>query len=193
MLLFYKLLNRIGLLKLFDFNTSLKIGAKQVKIPLVGGLGLAHFNHNPWLFKLLQILPTSKSVTVIDIGVNIGQSLVEIKTALPNSKYIGFEPNSHCMKYLKELLHANNFEDTEVLPFGVSDTSSTQSLYFNSKTDSTATLVEEFRPGRYNDGHKETVNTIDLDSYFPHKFTTEVLLKMDIEGSEYLALKVSPF
>ncbi len=190
MIVLYKALNRLGILRLFNIKTYLKVGPKKVAIPLIKGLGLSHFNPSEnWLVSLLNTIPLDSNLQVFDIGANIGQSLVKFKTVFPDSDYIGFEPNSNCVYYLNELIAANAYSNAVILPVAVSKSTSIQSLYYNSNTDSTATILEDFRPGRYAQGKKDTIVTIDLDSHFLKTFGSEIIMKIDIEGSEYLALQ----
>src|SRR6185436_11975470 len=45
-----------------------------------------------WLFDALQRVMLERSGAVIDVGVNVGHTLIKVKTADPQRDYIGFEP-----------------------------------------------------------------------------------------------------
>ena len=44
----------------------------------------------------------------IDVGVNVGQTLLKLKSISSEINYLGFEPNPNCVNYLKNLI--TNYE-----------------------------------------------------------------------------------
>ena len=193
MILFYKILNRLNLLKYININARISIKNDSFNIPLINGLGLDNLNHQTsWIDHLLtHFKKQDRSLVILDVGVNIGQTLLSIKNLDPNCEYIGFEPNSNCVYYVNKLIKANNFNNTTIFPLAISDKIDTLDLYMNFDTDSTATTIEAFRPKHYKHGFKERVVSFDLDTIIKKCLRVKAIdiLKIDIEGSELWALK----
>ncbi len=188
-----KVLNRLRLLKLFNLITSISIGNKKFKIPLLQGIGITNINiKETWFTHLLTELEKKfVNIIFIDIGANIGQTLLQIKSLNQNWNYMGFEPNTNCQYYLKQLITNNSFKNITIYPVAISSSFELIHLYSNSVTDTTATTIEDFRPDHYAKGNKETVIGMDIDSLLNSKIDSNdnYIVKIDIEGSEYNALK----
>ncbi|GAA5036494.1 hypothetical protein GCM10011506_30360 [Marivirga lumbricoides] len=189
----YRILNKIyqlGLLESINFSISTSINKRKFKIPIQAGLGLSHLvNEEPWMTHfLLEFREFFKKKYFLDIGVNIGQTLLKLKSIYPDSKYIGFEPNPHCLSYLSNLTHSNSISNTTILPVAASDKTSLIELLFDndSLTDSAAGISKFYRKGT-----KRKINILELD---PHLILNlkekEIgLIKIDVEGSELEVLK----
>lgn len=189
----YKVLNRLKLLKYINVASRIKVGTETFKIPIINGLGLKNLNHKTtWIEHLLSNFNNQNHpLVILDVGVNIGQTLISIKSLNPKWEYIGFEPNPNCVYYVNKLIKANNFSNTSILPFAISNKIEGLDLYLNHETDSTATTLEAFRPKHYEQGFKELVMSFDLDSLTKNYLNINKIdiLKIDIEGSELFALK----
>lgn len=55
------------------------------------------FGDGKWKIDLFKRILSVKKGDFIDIGVNVGQTLLNINSIDINSGYIGFEPNSNCV------------------------------------------------------------------------------------------------
>ena len=53
---------------------------------------------------MLENLLKKKNGAYLDIGVNIGQTLMKLKSVNPKIEYIGFEPNATCVHYVNKLI-----------------------------------------------------------------------------------------
>jgi len=140
----------------------------------------------PWMVELLaRILPV-QSGTFCDCGVNIGQTLISVKAADPTRRYIGFEPNPECVAYVEKLIAFNQLSDVLIVPVGLAAASGLRKLqlYHGVTTDSTASLVEDFRPGE----------TVEMTKLVPVMRFDDMegllglrdlgLVKIDVEGGE---------
>ena len=72
----------------------MRIGHSKFIVPLAKGIGLANIMlEEKWMQKILSfILPQIKDDCFIDVGVNVGQTLLKVKSINFNINYIGFEP-----------------------------------------------------------------------------------------------------
>ncbi|MFL0352669.1 FkbM family methyltransferase [Xanthomarina sp. GH4-25] len=192
MIFLYKLLNKLNLLQYFNTTSRVSINNLKVNIPIIKGLGLHNLNHkSSWLdYIISSFKQTNQSIVILDVGVNIGQTLLSIKSLNPDCKYVGFEPNPNCVYYVNKLIKANKFYNTTILPIAISDKIEVLDLYFNNETDSTATIREHFRPNHYDHGFKEQIIAFDLDTLAIDllKMDCITILKIDIEGAELFAL-----
>lgn len=190
---FIRLLAKLGLLKYFNLGTQISINQKKVWIPIVNNLGLKHLEgRDSWLFDLLNYVHKHNSnTTFLDIGVNIGQTLLQVKSIDANWTYLGFEPNPNCQFYVQKLIEANRFQKAKIYPVAASKKLELINLYKNSATDATATIVEDFRPGHYDKELAGISIGINLDAILLHESNigTEFLVKIDVEGAEYMALE----
>ncbi|MBK7626701.1 MAG: hypothetical protein IPJ16_05790 [Bacteroidales bacterium] len=72
----------------------------------------------------MKELKINKDWTVIDVGANIGQTLIKIKSIDKEINYLGFEPNPVCVNYLYiRLLIETILKHAIVFPAGISDKS----------------------------------------------------------------------
>ena len=88
---FEKIARRIGLFKFINFIWFIKIGGTRFKIPVIQEMGLGNFTvTEPWMMDLIQDLYKKKTGAFIDIGANIGQTLLKLKSVAPDVDYVGF-------------------------------------------------------------------------------------------------------
>ncbi|GAA4281635.1 FkbM family methyltransferase [Gaetbulibacter aestuarii] len=175
----------------FNFTFSLKIDNIKYKVPVIHGLGISHRNLNdPWMLELLKIIHPIAGHKMIDVGANIGQTLLKMKSIDPKIKYIGFEPNPGCIFYLHQLIKTNKIENTQIVPVAVSDQTQLESLHFynDSADDASATIIPDYRQN--NMFHQELVPAFHVNVLREHiDFKEMSILKIDVEGSELQVIK----
>lgn len=119
------------------------------------------------------------------MGVNIGQTLLKLKSIDQSREYYGFEVNPSCIAYLKELVRINGLQNTHILPFGLSDKTGISKLqfYYDNEVDVTASIISGFRP---NDHvvKSEYVILSRLDDIELVSQNNIGILKIDVEGAE---------
>jgi hypothetical protein len=115
----------------------------------LGKLGYANaFMTEIWMSGLLKNLLPLKEGVFIDVGVNIGQTLLKLKSIDSEKEYFGFEPNPVCWQCAERLINQNEFKHSSIFPFGISNKSEIGVLNFfhHSYTDATASIIPNFRP-----------------------------------------------
>lgn len=185
-------LNKLKVLKYLNVNGSILLNNKKFKIPILQKTGFDNmFMSEPWMIDLLKIVLKIDNDGFIDIGVNVGQTLLKLKSVSENIDYIGFEPNPLCVYYTKNLINENNLTNCKLIPVGVSDTTDLGVLNFfsDSITDSSASIIPNFRPSQ-NIVRSEYVPLFELDQIRSkidlNKFS---ILKIDVEGAELEVIK----
>lgn len=172
-------------MRYLNLKITAKINSKTIQIPLNGGLGLAHLaEQEAWMNQLLEelILPLQNKL-FLDVGVNIGQTLVKVKTLFPDISYIGIEPNPFCLYYLQQLISFNDFKSTTVLPVALADSTNVFQLLFDNEslTDSSAGIIDTYRKGKFRKLDIMALNASDIPFL---KQQNIGLIKIDVEGAE---------
>jgi len=129
------------------------------------------------------ILRTLKKGNVFyDIGANNGfLSLLAAKIVGDEGHVYAFEPLPENTQKLLQIMLENNIKNCTLLPYAVSDKQGI-AKFFLGDTNSTSSLIQGSRV------HSITVNTITLDE-FARENCKPKLIKVDVEGTEYLVLK----
>lgn len=193
-IIFFRVLRKIGLLGNVNLSANTFVNGSKFKIPVVNGIGISNFDiSEPWMIQLLEVvIPINKGLFV-DVGVNIGQTLIKVKSVSPNIEYLGFEPNTSCLYYLSKLVKQNKLENVTILPIGISENTEVGVLNFYNKTefDSSASTLADFRD-------KSVIERKEFIPLFDFSVATENIdvssvsvLKIDVEGAELEVLKTA--
>jgi len=185
-----RILYKLKILKWFSPTIRRSLYNTSYRIPLKGNVGYKNlFEWDSWMLPILKRLNIEEGV-FIDVGANIGQTLLKYKSLLSSQNYIGLEPNPHCVKYLQELIKINNFSSIKIIPKALTNQKDQNELilYQNDITDGMASLIPQMRPN-----NKES-KRIKVDTITGADFAKEVegkvqCIKIDVEGSELEVLK----
>lgn len=167
------------------------IGGADISIPIINGQGFRHY----WRFEIetfaiLKSLVKLSPGVFVDIGANIGQTLVKAKAIDRQLPYIGFEPSPICCMYTDALITANNFEHCTLLPVGASDGLAVRQLYYSHSTDAAATTISGFWTGLNRKGFCRSIVVARADLMIRQIFKSKVgVVKIDVEGGELEALQ----
>lgn len=182
-----KIFRRLGLASRVNTTVKVVFGEQPFIIPLLGELGFGNLAPTePWMSSLLlQLAPVihQQQGVFIDVGVNIGQTLLKLRSVFPDFQYVGFEPNPACVNYVTQLIKVNAFTGIKLFPVGISDRPAILELQFFSEgdDDSCASLIKEFRPEEkiFKSIQVPVFPVGDLDFGGVVRF-----LKIDVEGAE---------
>jgi len=184
-LVLLKILKRIKLLDKFNFYVSREYNGKKIRIPFINGMGLTDYVlTNDWLDVLINSFVKEDNGAFIDVGVNIGQTLIRVKTVFPDINYIGFEPNSTCVAYSQILVKENQFKNCIIQNCALSTSVQNLILRKTFLADSRASIISELRPNYFK--NFDHVLALDYESFFIDKKISFV--KIDVEGAEYEVL-----
>jgi FkbM family methyltransferase len=180
-----KALNRRGSLWRANFTVTGSLAGRELRVPLQFGTGWEHLRmREVWLFNSMQRLLVGRHGAFVDVGVNVGHTLVKVKAIDPAREYVGFEPNPNCLQYAQHLMTINQFKRCTIVPAGLSSRSGLMKLFFNPDVDPSATIVERFRePERY--ARSMFVPVYVGDEVLEDLGITDVaIVKIDVEGGE---------
>ena len=146
--------------------------------------------------KLRSYFLTSKKRLFIDLGANVGQAYTFFSSIYPvrHYDYILVDPNESCVKELKTLtqdahasiIHAAAWiQKGKKFFYGISESDNLTSLG--------ASIIEDHKTGSYDvdRGAASLVDVFDFSSFLLEKseIYSEIIVKMDIESSEYAVLE----
>jgi FkbM family methyltransferase len=170
------------------YHRAIRIRGVRVVCPTVQGItcGLTE----PWLLPILDVLLAERPGTFIDVGVNLGQSLVKLKSLDPQRQYVGFEPNPFCVVYVQRLIEQNQYRNTTLLPVALftEDCVLPLDLYSAYPADPSASVIEAFRPDQ------KVYSRLFVPALRFESVTRQVnvgkvaIVKVDVEGAELEAL-----
>lgn len=125
-----------------------------------------------------------RSGAFVDVGVNVGQTLLKVKTLRPPICYVGFEPNPVCVHYTQRLIELNGFKKCTLFPVGLSNRTALTPFFMRNEHDVAASVVEGFRP-LSESPQKMYVAVFDGDSVLEQFKVGQVgVMKIDVEGGE---------
>ena len=81
-------LRRLGM---FDRSYRERIAGRSFVISIINGRKT--YASEAWMTEVIRRLFELKSGAFIDVGVNLGQTLLKVAAADPSRAYVGFEPN----------------------------------------------------------------------------------------------------
>lgn len=174
-----------GLTRHVNFAAPLTRNNRRFKIPVINNVGLSNFvsEKDGWFLRLVKSMNLPQGSSFIDVGVNVGQSLIAFRSCRDNP-YYGFEPSPHCAFYVSKLVKLNKLRNTHLLPVGLSSTSSILKFYCKAGADSSATMVAELRPGLYTEEDVSYVPVFAFDELELTDITDIAFIKIDVEGAE---------
>ncbi|MEQ8676826.1 MAG: FkbM family methyltransferase [Aggregatilineales bacterium] len=131
----------------------------------------------------------SNNDVVIDVGANIGvHTLIFSRLVGKGGRVIAFEPYPPALKKLKFNLERNHVSNVEILPIAISDHIGEERI-INIEGDVNEGMASLLQPDQQSEySYKVNVNTLD-NLMNEHQINQVKLIKMDIQGSEYSALR----
>jgi FkbM family methyltransferase len=176
-----RILHKLGILKRFNFDIIKEFEGCEFRIPLIKGLGYELVLLQPdWLDQLIGLFWVKDGGVFIDVGVNLGQTLMRIKGIDKNATYIGFEPNATCCYFVENFIKVNQFPDVSLYHLALFDKTTTLCLEMEYEYDSRASVISGLRPGMLS-GH-QNVFGIAYDEWLDSGKIS--LVKIDVEGAE---------
>lgn len=114
------------------------------------------------------------SPRILDLGANLGLSVLFFKKLYPQAQIVGFEPDPRIFDYLKRNIHGNGFTDVHLVNKAAWDRETT--LQFSS------TGGDAGRVAFQNDSNLIKVAAANMTDYLQRNHFD--FIKMDVEGAE---------
>ena len=182
----HRALFKVGLFKRINVRLTTIINKRRFTIPLINEAGYYNLTASePWFQGLLQDLFLAKKGAFIDVGMNIGQTLLKVASLDPERHFIGFEPNPLCYLTCRGIIKANHLVNYNIFPCGLSDQTSLLTLYIDKDYSSGGSVLKDFRKDmkRYNQQLNIPVFVGDDIKAIQNESDIAVI-KADVEGAE---------
>lgn len=187
-----RILRKLGILNRFNFEVTIFLNGQDFSIPILESVGYDHlFMSEPWMVEVISKVIQVEEGQFIDVGVNIGQTLLKLRSVSKRMDYIGFEPNPVCVNYVHRLMADNDLSHTAIIPVGISDRTGLGELHFfdDTETDSSASILEDVRPTQ-KIFKKEFIPLVEWKTIESQlQLGTSAILKIDVEGAELEVLQ----
>jgi FkbM family methyltransferase len=186
-----RIFDKTGFLVFINSFFRKKINGRIFYFPVMKGAGRDYLYaaKEPWMDQILLRMQLKPDSVFLDIGANIGQTLIRFKSIYPENPYRGCEPNPVCIVYLENLIQNNRFRNSSVFTVGLSDHSGSARLYrYKNVWDAEATLIRGFR-GIPEIKEMEVKIIRGDELVFNHNMIPIELIKIDVEGGELEVLK----
>ncbi len=184
-----KLITRFksALKKRIYYERNLSVGGTRFRAPVQRGATI-NIQEN-WMQDVLAQLFEVYPGAMVDVGVNLGQTLLTMRSIDRDRDYIGFEPNVGCAAYVGDLIRLNELERSQVFPVAVFNRNAVLQLDFINEGgfDSAASVIQGLRP---DNPVVDTRSVLGLRvDHFDGLFDAKVgVVKIDVEGAESAAL-----
>ena len=124
--------------------------------------------------------------TVIDVGTNIGETLLNFAHTNRDGRNIGFEPVPHLYEKAKNNIELNEFANIELVNKGLSSVEETLSFYETSENNTGGTFLTRDD----NTDSIRSVQAVRLNDFAEQNQLENIsLIKIDVEGFEMEVLK----
>jgi len=126
---------------------------------------------------------------VFDVGGHHGlMAIVSSLATGATGRVVTFEPNPYARRYLETHLALNNVRNVAVESVALSDKNDVVSFYIQTGDVSwNSTIIEKFA-GHDSFSESISVRTVTLDDYIAQSNVVPDVIKIDVEGSEFLIL-----
>jgi FkbM family methyltransferase len=142
--------------------------------------------NEPWMGDVIARALPHFPGDFVDIGVNLGQTLLRYRALESEHRYIGFEPNPNCVAFVAELIAINRIGNTTIIPAACALDYGIEKLQFyqDSIFDSSASLVSEFRPNQETFATHLVIAVPGAASLDAAVAGRVGIIKIDVEGFE---------
>jgi len=170
----------------FNLTVPATINGHRFKIPVLRGIGASNLNITElWMVDALRrLLTLAPGTAFLDIGVNLGQSLLKLKSLDRDITYLGFEPNPFCVQYVQELIRVNGLPNCELVPVGLADQAGLVAFVADSEADTAGSIIGDLRPGKI-PVRRQHIPVFVFDEIAEGLVPPHVaVVKIDVEGAE---------
>lgn len=170
-----------------DINFTGHFGCKYIIPNIKENIGLELFINGIYeketIDRIINNIPVNG--TLFDIGANIGAISIPISKLRSDIHIVAVEASKRVYNYLKENIAINKMSNCDIVNNAISDTDGqTVSFFSPDELFGKGSMAAVFTDAA------ENVETITLDTLVLNKGIEKVdLIKIDVEGFEYLAFK----
>jgi FkbM family methyltransferase len=160
-------------------------------VPGTPGTG-ALLNWQPdWKSQIIDRLLSERPGVFLDIGANIGQTLLDHAASRHAGGYIAFEPQLKCVEHLKDMIDINQIPDYLVVPAALAAENRPLTFYSVDEVDQGGSLLNDVEPVKSQRQYATIVPAYKLDDIIDGLLAGRPLgvIKIDVEGAEHIVLQ----
>lgn len=187
--LMLRIAERTRTLPYVNLMVRITVSGSTVRLPLGGHRELSHLGiHEPHLFAVMRDVLSQRQGAVLDVGANIGQTLIKFLALRDVRPYVAFEPSLAAAWQVQRLSDANEASHVTVLPVALSDRTGVCEFSTSGPYDQAASLNPDlhvrgfFAASRY-------VPVLRGDDVVEALGLRPALIKIDAEGAEAAVLR----
>lgn len=169
--------------RLVNYTVPVRLRAARFRILVWGGMELRGITETANT-KVIAHYANLRPGAVLDVGANLGQTLLNVCATHATQPYFGFEPNPACVAYLNQIIAINRLQGCTIVPVGLSEKAGLLRLHVApGDVDPAGTLIPTLRPNQPR--AVQWVPVFPLDEIVS-KIRAEPVsfVKIDVEGSE---------
>jgi FkbM family methyltransferase len=143
-----------------------------------------------WLDPSIERLLAGNQGCFVDVGVNVGQTLLKMRRLSPETPYVGFEPNLQALAQVQTLVRRRRMTGCTFYPmalgttFGIADLRSR-----GGDADPAASVVEGFRGEAFYSASRAVTLAAGDEVLTEAGHRPVALIKIDVEGGEMEVLQ----
>jgi len=170
----------------YQLGSPLRLGAHHYRIRgYLANEPPQALGHEPYLLPFLQRALKSRPGAFVDVGVNIGQTLMKVMAFDPSRQYVGFEPQLACSCFVERFINDNRLTNALVLPLGLSDSDGLCALHTSGNFDEMASIEGNVSVDGSSRGQQLWIQTRTGDAVIDELGVKQVaIIKVDVEGAE---------
>jgi FkbM family methyltransferase len=166
------------------------IGGFQWKIDPVSDFGFRMLNEGAYEPEMTEriLSKLEKGETFVDLGANEGYfSVLGSRKVGPDGRVFSIEPQERLWSVIANNIELNRLTNIVLLPYAISTGRGTTNIILSPSINSGSSTI--VRNARRKFWETQTVNTMPLDELLGQQQSDIKLMKIDIEGFEFFALK----
>jgi FkbM family methyltransferase len=128
------------------FHRQVDADGRRWTIPIVQGQGDLHLKPSEqWMTDLVRRLAAARRGTFLDVGANLGQTLLHVRAAVPDLPSLACEPIPAAVDYLHRLIRANRLDDCRVYPVALGREPGAARIHITAVHQHSSLLTDEWR------------------------------------------------
>ncbi len=170
---------------------SISLGGRYYEIDVLHANPLLTLRiHEPWMDSVYSAVLKAKNGMFIDVGANIGQTMMKLLSLGMDRDYLGFEPQLDCSFFLERFIRKNRLNNFTIMPIGLSAKAGIAELLKPSERhDSKCSAIPGFRPDSFYVSKQEIYVAKGDDILASYVPSDVCVVKIDVEGGELEVLQ----
>jgi len=174
----------------YHFGRGITLGGQRFRLQGYHATRLHHADrHEPFLGAVLR-RHLRRPGSFVDVGVNIGQTLMKVLAIDRDRAYLGFEPQTACCFFLDQFAQQNGLANVRLLPIALGEANGTLKLYSDRPCDEMASVTGQLDVTGVARRHATLVPVRVGDEVLEEIGIGPVAaIKIDVEGAELQVLR----